>query len=265
MARETKKTEKRRLGWRLWLGAGAVLAAGVSSAVASMRIHNFVLADPEFRLSRDEKDSLVIDGIHYASHYKVQHAFSLDFGHSVFAIPLEERRRRLLAVDWVEDVSISRIWPDRVVVRIRERTPVAFVYFRAGVLLIDRHGVLLEPPAQEGGTGRFSFPVLSGVREEEPEADREQRVRAMLRVQEDLGYLAKDVSEVNTSDLENLRVISKVDGHAVELILGDDNFGRRYRNFLNHYPEIHKQSPEVKIFDLRLDDRITAKDKAPWR
>jgi hypothetical protein len=29
---------------------------------------------------------------------------------------------------------------------------------------------------------------------------------------------------------------------------------------MNHYPEIHKHSPEVKTFDLRLDDRITAKE-----
>jgi hypothetical protein len=44
------------------------------------------------------------------------------------------------------------------------------------------------------------------------------------------------------------------------LILGDGNYARRYQNFLSHYPEIRKRSAEVKTFDLRLDDRITAKD-----
>jgi cell division protein FtsQ len=190
----------------------------------------------------------------------VQHVFAPDFEHSIFSIPLAERRRRLLAVDWVEDAAISRIWPDRVVVRIKERTPVAFVYFRAGILLIDPHGVLLEPPSLEGAAVHFAFPVLSGVREDEAEQLREERVRAMLRLQEDLGYMARDVSEVNASDLENMRIIAKVDNRAVELILGDANFGRRYQNFLKHYPEIARQSPQVKTFDLRLDDRITAKD-----
>jgi hypothetical protein len=51
-----------------------------------------------------------------------------------------------------------------------------------------------------------------------------------------------------------------MEGRAVELMLGDTNFGRRYQNFLNHYPEIAKRSPDVKTFDLRLDDRITAKE-----
>jgi cell division protein FtsQ len=260
MARESKKSEQGGLQWRLWFGLVAAGVVCVSTALAAMKVHDYVISDPAFTLSRDQKDSLVIDGIKYASRTKVRHAFASDFEQSIFATPLAERRRRLLAIDWVEDASISRIWPDRLVVRIHERTPVAFVYFRAGVLLIDAHGVLLEPPSQEGTLGRFSFPVLSGVREDEAESDRERRVRAMLRVQEDLGYLAKDVSEVNAADLENLRIVARVDNRAVELILGDSNFGRRYQNFVTHYPEIRKQSPEVKVFDLRLDDRITAKD-----
>jgi cell division protein FtsQ len=186
----------------------------------------------------------------------VARLFAADFGHSIFSVPLEERRRRLLAIDWVEDAKVMRIWPDRLTVQIHERSPVAFVFLRSAVLLIDADGVLLDPPAQ----AQFTFPVLSGIREDESDDVRRDRVRAMLRAQDDLGYLAKDISEVNVSDTENIRVIAQVDQRAVELILGDSNYARRYQNFLNHYPEIHKRSPGVKTFDLRLDDRITTKD-----
>ena len=82
----------------------------------------------------------------------------------------------------------------------------------------------------------------------------------MLRVQDDLGYLAKDISEVNVSDVDNIRVVAQVEQRALELIVGDSNFAKRYQNFLNHYPEIRKRSPGVRTFDLRLDDRITTKD-----
>jgi cell division protein FtsQ len=156
----------------------------------------------------------------------------------------------------VEDASVSRVWPDRLVVRIRERKPVAFVSFRSGVLLIDSHGVLLEPPAQ----AQFAFPVLSGVREEQTEALRREHVRAFLQVQEEMGYLAKEISEVDTSDLENIRIVSQMDRRVVTLLIGDGNYARRYQNFVNHYPEIRKRSPEAKAFDLRLDDRITVKE-----
>ena len=186
----------------------------------------------------------------------MQRVFAGDFDHSIFSVPLAERRRRLLAIDWVEDASVSRVWPDRLVIRIRERKPVAFVSFRSGPLLIDAQGVLLEQPAQ----AQFSFPVLSGVREGETEADRRRHVRAFLQVQEEMGYLAKEISEVDASDPENIRIVSQVDRRVVTLLLGDGNYAQRFQNFLNHYPEIRKGSPQAKVFDLRLDGRITVKE-----
>jgi cell division protein FtsQ len=255
MARESKKAAV-DLRWRLWLGLVVVGVACVSSAMAGLKVRQFALTDPQFTLSRDHKDALTIQGMNFTSRSKVLRVFASDFGHSVFSVPLAERRRRLLAIDWVEDASVSRIWPDRLVVRIHERMPVAFVFFRSGVLLIDSRGVLLDPPPQS----QFAFPVLSGVREEETEDQRRERVRCLVRVQEDLGYMAKDVSEVNASDPDNIRIVAQMEHRTVELIMGDNNFGRRFQNFLSHYPEIEKHSPNAKRFDLRLDDRITAED-----
>jgi cell division protein FtsQ len=166
--------------------------------VAGYKASLYVTSDPRFTLSRDRKDALTILGLTYASRSKVQRVFAADFDRSIFSVPLDERRRRLLAIDWVADASVSRVWPDRLVIRIRERKPVAFVSFRSGPLLIDAQGVLLEPPAQ----AEFSFPVLSGVREEESEADRRAHVRTFLQVQEEMGYLAKEISEVDASDPE---------------------------------------------------------------
>ena len=72
--------------------------------------------------------------------------------------------------------------------------------------------------------------------------------------------MAKDVSEVNATDPDNIRMVAQVERHAVELIMGDANFGARYRNFIKHYPEIQKRSPGARMFDLRLADRIAAED-----
>ena len=255
MAREPKK-QPGRFNWRLTFGIMAFGAVGVSTALAGYKASLYVASDPQFTLSRDRKDAITILGLTYASRFKVQRIFAGDFDRSIFSVPLAERRRRLLGIDWVEDASVSRVWPDRLVIRIRERKPVAFVSFRSGPLLIDAQGVLLEQPAQ----AQFTFPVLSGVREEKTDAERRVRVRAFLQVQEDLGYLAKEVSEVDASDPENIRLVAQVDRRVVTLLLGEGNYAQRFQNFLNHYPEIRKGSPQAKIFDLRLDGRITGKD-----
>ena len=255
MAKESKKTSG-PIRWRLWLGIAGLGIGVVSTAYAGLKVRDYALNDPQFLLSRDTKDAITIQGLAYASRSKVMRVFAGDFGHSVFSVPLAERRRRLLAIDWVDDASVSRLWPDRLVIRIRERKPVAFVFFRSGVLLIDGHGVLLEPPP----AAPFAFPVLSGVREDESEESRRERVRCLLRVQEELGDLAKDVSEVNAADPDDIRMVAQINHRAVELVMGDGNFGQRYRNFVNHYTEILKRSPGAKTFDLRLADRIAAED-----
>ena len=255
MARESKKVS-RGFNWRLWVVIVVLGLAGASIAVAGFKVRQYALTDSQFMFSSNRPGALTIQGLDYTSETKVLRVFIWDFDHSVFSIPLEERRRRLLAIDWVEDASVSRIWPDRLLVRIRERKPVAFVLFRSGVLLIDAHGVLLEPPPQ----AHFAFPVLSGVRQDETEEQRSEHVRALLRLQQDMGYMAKDVSEVNTADPENIRIVAQVENRAVELMMGNGNFAQRYQNFLAHYPEIGKRSPNVKSFDLRVDGQVTAKD-----
>jgi cell division protein FtsQ len=262
MARESKKAAPSGSRWKIALGVVVLGALCVSSAMAAWKVRDYMFRDPEFQLSRDRKDALRIDGLRYTARSKVTRVFAGDFDHSIFSVPLSERRRRLLAIDWVDDATVSRVWPDRLVVHIRERKPVAFVFLRSGVALIDAQGVLLDPPAE----AQFSFPVLSGVREEETDQQRREHVRALMQLQDDLGQLAKNVSEVNAADPDDLRLVVQVDNRAIELAIGNDNFGRRYRNFLNHYPEIKKTSPDVKSFDLRLDDRITARGtSAPWQ
>ena len=255
MPRESKAKPK-RFNWRLLLAIAALALVGVSTAMAALKVRRFVVADPQFTLSRDRKDALAFEGVRYASRSKIFRVFGPDFERSIFAAPLGERRRELLALDWVADASVSRVWPDRLLVRIRERQPIAFVSFRSGVLLIDAYGVLLDPPPQ----AQFAFPVLSGIREKDALEERRERVRTFLRVQEDMGYLLKDVSEVDAGNPDNIRLVAQVGNRALELLLGDMNFARRYQNFLTHYPEIQKRSPEAKVFDLRLDDRITVKE-----
>jgi len=252
MARESKT---KKINWRLIGALLLFVLLGVSTAMAARSVRSFVTTAPQFRLSRDRPEALTLENVHYASRPKILRVFSPDFEHSIFSAPLGERRRELLAIDWVEAASVSRIWPDRIVVRIRERKPVAFVSFRSGVLLIDRSGVLLDPPPQ----AQFAFPVLNGIRETDTELERRERVRAFLRVEADMGYLVKDISEVDATDPDDIRLVAQVGNRAVELLMGDGDFARRYQNFLNHYSEIEKHSPEVRVFDLRLEDRITAK------
>jgi cell division protein FtsQ len=262
-----KSEQKKAIRWRLWMNVALACVALAVVIFAGRKVRHFVVTDPRFKLaSPDERGlGLSMAGIAHASRTRVMATFNADFGRSVFLMPIAERRRRLLAVDWVEDASIARIWPNQVAVRIQERKPIAFVNIRvphgrgARVLLIDAEGVLLEPPAQS----HFTFPVLAGVTEEQTEPERRQRVHAMLRLLHELGALGKEISEVNAAVPENLIIVTRVDGRAVELVMGNQNSAARMQNFLDHYSEIRRRSGNARAFDLRLDDRITAGTEEP--
>jgi cell division protein FtsQ len=257
--------EKRSLfdSWRVWLTAFSWLAVCVSTAVAARTMERFVARDPQFILSADHRDSIAINGVVYASRTQIARVFAPDFGRSIYLLPLAERRRRLLAIDWVEEASVSRVWPNHLLVRITERKPVAFVNLplaeasrSSRLALIDAEGVFLEPPA----SGRFTFPVLRGVSDQQSEAARRQRVSAMRRLLEDLGPLAAGISEIDAANIENMRLVAQVDGRAFELEMGDGGYAKRLQHFINHYPEIKRRTPSATSFDLRLDDQIITKD-----
>jgi cell division protein FtsQ len=231
-------------------------------------VRKLVLDDPRFVLpagaAEDEASpEFVVQGLAHTPRERVVRIFERDFGRNVFQIPLPERRRRLLAIGWVEDAAVARVWPNRIVVRVRERKPVAFVNVArdpehpqlSRVALIDAEGVILDRPAR----GEFSFPLITGVYEQQAEPERRERVRRMLRLTQELGPLAKQVSEVDVSS-PDLRITMRVEGRVIELAMGNRNFGARLRNFLDHYAEIRKRSEDAVAFDLRLDDRVTAKE-----
>src|SRR5438105_77806 len=99
MAREIKSTAH-RFNWRLALGLPALAAICLSTAIAGFKVRQYVTTDAQFMLSRDRKDAIAIQGLTHTSRSKVQRVFAADFEHSIFTVPLAERRRRLLAIDW---------------------------------------------------------------------------------------------------------------------------------------------------------------------
>src|SRR5271163_423943 len=164
---------RKRITWRLWvrLIAWACIVAGV--AWGGREVNSFLLRDPRFQFACADSEpacaNLEIRGAIYASRARIQNVFAPDFGGSVFSMPLAERRRRLLAVDWVSTASISRVWPHGIAVTVTERVPAAFATLpiagtsRYRFSLIDSDGVLLSIPPRT----RFHLPVLSGVTEEQ--------------------------------------------------------------------------------------------------
>jgi cell division septal protein FtsQ len=172
-------------------------------------------------------------------------------------MPLSDRRTTLRKVDWVKDAAVARAWPNRILVNVAERTPVAFVTLGSSRFgLIDEDGVILPPAAD-----RFHLPVLIGVQQRDSIESRRRSVRLLMKLVASVGDSATNFAEVDVSDPSNLKVRQSSSGRMITLLLGDGNYGTRYRNFKNHYSEIRQKLPGAGTLDLRIEDRITVVDE----
>ena len=261
------KPVRRRFTWRMFAMIVGLLLLSVTAAMAMRRVQSMLLNNERFVLDasfvatgagpESGAPGIVVEGNKYTSRDRIIGVFAADFNKSIFKIPLAERRRHLLAIDWVEDASVMRILPNQLIVRVRERRPVAFAKLPIGVagqyryLLIDSEGVLLSVPKQH-----FDFPVLAGVTEDQTDAERRERVAAMQNLLKEIGPAAGSVSGVNVESPLDVRVAAKLNGRQVELWLGEKNYLARFENFTNHFDEIVRQSDGASVFDLRLDGRV---------
>ena len=261
---ETPREPIRWVRFTFWLVAGILLM--VSTLFAWHSTEEFLIKDGRFRVPESEdfagrSPNLVVEGIHYASTSQIRHVFAEDFGRSLYLVPIQQRRLQLLAIDWVEDATISKVWPNTLRVGVQERTPVAFVRLTAGrkdgisrLALIDRDGHILRPRI----AAQFTLPVMTGIREAEPLDNRRARVRRVLGMLKEIGPMGGKISEIDVADPNNLIVEEHVDSTVMNLMLGDDNYAERLQNFLSNYEEIRQKRPDATTLDLRVDGVITA-------
>ncbi|MBL8232549.1 MAG: FtsQ-type POTRA domain-containing protein [Bryobacterales bacterium] len=232
------------------------------------QLETLMIRDSRFHLQPpaeygQDPPTLSISGHRHASRAAILRVFEADLGRSLYLFPVEERRRQLLAVDWVKDARVSRRWPNRVVVEVMERQPVAFVQLsRPGVApsfkLIDADGVILPVPQGE----KLNFAVLTGISENEAVESRRTRVRQALAMQQEIGSLTSHISEIDVRDPGNIQVLAQIDQDVLTLKLGNRNFLSRLKDFLAHYPDIRSKRPDARSFDLRIDHQIFAAEVA---
>jgi cell division protein FtsQ len=241
------------------LSVALVATVGVS-LYAFHELEQFLIRDARFTVAPTEASpqGVRITGVAHADRRAVEAVFVEDRGRSLYLVPMSQRLTELRGVDWVRDASVARIWPNRLVVNVTERTPVAFIALGGSRFgLIDSQGVVL-PPSQD----RYRLPVLTGVKASDEENVRRAGVERMLRLTSELGDSVADISEIDVSVPDNLAVMREYEGRMRRLQLGDERYAQRYQNFLKHFGEIEAKAPGATVIDLRLEDRITVVEAA---
>jgi cell division protein FtsQ len=151
-----------------------------------------------------------------------------------------------------------RFVPNRLKVEVHERTPVAFARIGSRILLIDAGGALMDLPGN--GKTKFSFPVILGASSGEPLSTRAARMKIYNELigQMDSGgaQYSHDLSEVDLSDPDDVKVLASDPQGAVLVHLGSSNYLDRYKVYVSHVQEWRQQFDKLESVDLRYDRQI---------
>src|SRR5258707_12383049 len=159
--------------------AEVMVVCGAMSAWA----YGYGMTSWRFRIQ--SSDAVEISGVHTASRAHVMEVAGADIGRNIFFVPLDERKKQLEQIPWVEQASVMRLLPNRIAVTIHERTPVAFAQIGSRISLIDANGVVMGMPANR--QTKYSFPVIRGIAETEPLSSRAAAMKIYNRLVSELG------------------------------------------------------------------------------
>lgn len=249
---------RRRTRWKnaLWLSA-RIAVAGLALAAVGMAGYSgyrFAATSPVFRLGGAEAIE-VVEAANVPPE-AVRDRFADDLSGTIFEVPLEERRRALEEIPWVEAATVQRLLPNRVRVQLRERTPVAFLRQESALSLIDVYGVILTPPQDAS----YDFAVLSGISDSRPLEERAARVGLYLQLIADLDSgeknYSRQLSEIDVGDPDNLRA-TILDAEGVVLLhFGRDRYQEKFEAYLQHRPLWQQSGETVRAVDLRYRGQI---------
>jgi cell division protein FtsQ len=243
-----KKTAARLL----WV-ALAVSIAGATALGAAMFYH---YEEHSWRFRLDSSDNIEMAGLSNVTRPQVMEVMGGDIGRNIFFIPLDQRQKQLQQIPWVASASVMRFAPNRIQIQIHERVPVAFARVGSKVMLIDAGGVLMDLTNKK----KFSFPVIMGMSANEPLSTRSLRMKTFNELVRQLdssgGHYSQDLSEVDLTDAEDVKVLTNDPAGEVLVHLGSANFLDRFRIYVAHLREWRQQFSKLESVDLRYDQQI---------
>ena len=201
---------------------------------------------------------IVVSGQHRLSVGEVEALVGGVRGQNIFRIDFDEYRQRVMDSPWVASVTLWRVLPATVEVRVVERVPMAIARLGHDLYLVDDAGVIID---EYGALYRdLDLPVVDGLatwtdrKGPDVSGERVQLTSALLEALSARPDLLRRVSQVDVSNPRDAAVM--FDSDLVWLHLGDERFLERIHTYLELAPTFGERFDRVDYVDLRFDERV---------
>ncbi|HUG42721.1 MAG TPA: FtsQ-type POTRA domain-containing protein [Acidobacteriota bacterium] len=181
---------------------------------------------------------------------------------NLLAVDLHRARALVESEAWVDAAVVRRKLPDRLIIHVRERVPVAVAAIENQLFVVDRHGVILDDFGPQYET--MTRPIVQGLRSiavENAGSENRQRMQRYLEVIRELSAGEPDhtasISEIDVGSLERIAVVANDD--PVPIYLGKEEFRSRYEVFLSQkdlYLRLKEKYGLIEYVDVTYDRKI---------
>jgi cell division protein FtsQ len=261
LRRSGLKTKKNRIRRRFSDISGDFFAAAgllfVTVALSSLFVYayNFLISRPYFQIKE-----ISVRGLRELTEKDVLASAGIKPAQNLLAINTDAVIRRISANQWVENVYVGRELPDKLVLEVKERTPLALVKQDSDLCLMDAEGFVFK---KLGKSDEVDLPVITGVDEKgEIKSPLLLSTLNLLKTVSKSGQYAYlgTISEVHVDNVYGLSLISNT---GLYLKLGMTDFEKKLKQLKLVLADLENRGMKngYLCIDLSDESKVTVQRK----
>jgi cell division septal protein FtsQ len=206
--------------------------------------HTYLHTDPRFDLKK-----ITVSELKHVDDSEILGRVQLNTGinTNIFAVDMDDVRTRVEQIEWVHHVTVQRVLPDEIVIRVVERDPKGVARIEGRLVEFDEEATILEPD----NPTLPAFPVLVELDENNVEANR-RKIAMYRKVVADLGV--DGIYQVIVNSKYEVSIVSY--GDPLIVSLGLDDFKDRWDRYLKLKEMISAEYKNAVHVDLRFRNKV---------
>lgn len=255
------KTKQNRIRRRFsdlsgdFFSAFVLLSATVLLSLIFVYFYSLLTSMPYFQIKE-----VSVRGLRELTEKDILTSADIRLSQNILAVNTDAVIRRICANQWVENVYVGRELPGKLVLEVKERTPLALVKQADDFYLMDAKGFVFK---RLGKNDAVDLPVITSITEKEQ--TKSQLLLSTLKLlktmssSKEYSYLGI-ISEIN---IDNVFGLSLVFDKGLYLKLGSDGFENKLKKLKTVLADLENRGMKTGYLcvDLSDESKVTIKRK----
>ena len=242
-----------KLKFKLIVKTFLVLLTLGSACFISIEIYHKLCHNDFFQIT-----AMKIDGNRKVSKEQITALSKVDIHSNLLAINVGQVRSLLESHPWIAIAEVTRDWPNRLLITVKEKKPVALLNRNAGLFYMDNKGriIAVASPSQE-----LDFPVITGLKNytfnpidtaQTPEILQDALKLLKLAAKNNSILPEQNISEIHIT--ENGEMLLYLLERAFPIYMGaEEKISTRYYRLVKVLRDLYKSREFSKVSYIRLD------------